>query len=49
MVVGFEMIMPLVVGHYVNTMGLSATALALALATRWFSQQGLALRETQTE
>ncbi|MFA9556552.1 MFS transporter [Evansella sp. AB-rgal1] len=43
MVVGFGMIMPLIVGHYVNAMGFSATAVAIALATRQFSQQGLAL------
>lgn len=43
MVVGFEMIMPLIVGRYVNTLGFSATAVAFALAARRFSQQGLAL------
>lgn len=35
--------MPLVIGHYVNDLGFSATIVALALATRQFSQQGLAL------
>ncbi len=43
MVVGFEMIMPLIIGHYVNNMNFSATAVAFALATRRFSQQGLAM------
>ncbi|BBB89373.1 MAG TPA: MFS transporter [Methylomusa anaerophila] len=43
MVMGFEMIMPLIIGYYVNTMGFSATAVAFALATRQFSQQGLAM------
>lgn len=38
MVVGFEMIMPLIVGRYVNALGFSATAVALALAARRFSQ-----------
>lgn len=43
MVVGFDMIMPLVIGHYVNNVGLTATAVAVALAIRQFSQQGLAM------
>lgn len=43
MVVGFDMIMPLVIGHYVNNIGLTATAVSVALAIRQFSQQGLAL------
>lgn len=43
MVIGFEMIMPLVVGEYVNVYGFSATAVAAALASRRFIQQGLAL------
>ena len=43
MVVGFDMIMPLVIGHYVNNVGLTATAVSVALAIRQFSQQGLAL------
>lgn len=43
MVVGFDMIMPLIIGHYVNNVGMTATAVALALAVRQFSQQGLAL------
>lgn len=43
MVVGFDMIMPLIIGHYVNNVGLSATAVAVALTVRQFSQQGLAL------
>ena len=33
MVVGFDMIMPLVIGHYVNNVGLTATAVSVALAT----------------
>ena len=41
MVVGFDMIMPLVIGHYVNNVGLTATAVSVALAIRQFSQQGL--------
>lgn len=43
MVVGFDMIMPLVIGHYVNNVGLTATAVSVALAIRQFSQQGLAM------
>lgn len=43
MVVGFEMIMPLIIGHYVKNIGLSATAVAFALAMRLFSQQGFAM------
>ena len=43
MVVGFDMIMPLVIGHYVNNIGLTATAVSVALAIRQFSQQGLAM------
>ena len=39
MVVGFDMIMPLVIGHYVNNVGLTATAVSVALAIR----QGLAM------
>ena len=39
MVVGFDMIMPLVIGHYVNNVGLTATAVSV----RQFSQQGLAM------
>ena len=37
------MIMPLVIGHYVNNVGLTATAVSVALAIRQFSQQGLAM------
>ena len=36
MVVGFDMIMPLVIGHYVNNIGLTATAVSVALAIRQF-------------
>lgn len=43
MVIGFDMIMPLVIGHYVNNVGLTATAVSVALAIRQFSQQGLAM------
>jgi DHA1 family multidrug resistance protein-like MFS transporter len=43
MAVGFDMIMPLIIGHYVNDIGFTATAVAVALAVRQFSQQGLAL------
>ena len=43
MVVGFEMIMPLIIGHYVNNLNFSATAIASALAIRRFTQQGLAI------
>ncbi|PIE54455.1 MAG: MFS transporter [Dethiosulfovibrio peptidovorans] len=43
MVTGFEMIMPLVIGHYVGDLGFAATAVGGALALRKFSQQGLAL------
>lgn len=43
MVIGFEMIMPLVVGQFVTVRGFSATAVAAALAVRRFMQQGLAL------
>ena len=43
MVVGFDMIMPLVIGHYVNNVGLTATAVSVELAIRQFSQQGLAM------
>ena len=43
MVVGFDMIMPLVIGHDVNNVGLTATAVSVALAIRQFSQQGLAM------
>ena len=43
MVVGFDLIMPLVIGHYVNNVGLTATAVSVALAIRQFSQQGLAM------
>jgi len=43
MVGGFDMIMPLVIGHYVNNVGLTATAVSVALAIRQFSQQGLAM------
>ena len=43
MVIGFEMIMPLVVGQYVNVQGFSATSVAVALSLRRFMQQGLAL------
>ncbi|MDR1542741.1 MAG: MFS transporter [Clostridiales bacterium] len=43
MAIGFDMIMPLVIGHYVNDVGFTATAVAIALAIRQFSQQGLAL------
>ena len=43
MVVGFDMIMPLVIGHYVSNIGLTATAVSVALAIRQFSQQGLAM------
>ena len=41
MVTGFEMIMPLIIGHYVDDLGFLATKVALALAVRKFSQQGL--------
>lgn len=37
------MIMPLIIGHYVYTLGFSATAVAFALTIRYFSQQGLAM------
>ena len=47
MVVGFDMIMPLVIGHYVNNVGLTATAVSVALAIRQFSQQGLAMMPWQ--
>lgn len=43
MVIGFEMIMPLIIGHYVNDMNFIATKVAFALAIRKFSQQGLAM------
>ena len=43
MVVGFDMIMPLVIGHYVNKVGLTATAGSGALAIRRCSQQGRAM------
>lgn len=43
MVTGFEMIMPLVIGHYVHNLNFSATSVAFALTVRRFSQQGLAL------
>ena len=43
MVLGFEMIMPLIIGRYVNEAGMSATVVAAALAARQFSQQGFAL------
>lgn len=43
MVTGFEMIMPLVIGHYVDDLGFLATKVAFALAVRKFSQQGLAM------
>jgi DHA1 family multidrug resistance protein-like MFS transporter len=43
MALGFDMIMPLVIGHYVNARGFSASSIAFALAVRQFSQQGLAL------
>ena len=43
MVTGFEMIMPLIIGHYVDDLGFLATKVALALAVRKFSQQGLAM------
>ncbi|MDR3050241.1 MAG: MFS transporter [Oscillospiraceae bacterium] len=43
MSVGFEMLMPLVIGHYVNDIGFTATAVTFALALRKFLQQGLAL------
>ncbi len=41
MVIGFEMIMPLVVGQYVGIKGFSATSVATTLALRRFFQQGL--------
>ena len=37
MVTGFEMIMPLIIGHYVDDLGFLATKVALALAVRKFS------------
>ena len=43
MVTGFEMIMPLIIGHYVDDLGFLATKVAFALAVRKFSQQGLAM------
>lgn len=43
MAVGFEMIMPLIIGYYVATLGFPATLVAVALAVRQFSQQGLAM------
>lgn len=43
MVMGFEMIMPLIIGQYVNNMNFSATAVAFVLAIRRFIQQGLAM------
>jgi DHA1 family multidrug resistance protein-like MFS transporter len=43
MVVGFEMIMPLIIGHYVYTLGFSATSVAFALTVRYLSQQGLSV------
>lgn len=43
MVVGFEMIMPLIIGHYVNDLNFLATKVAFALSVRKFSQQGLAM------
>ncbi|NLH00862.1 MAG: MFS transporter [Clostridiales bacterium] len=43
MVLGFEMIMPLIIGHFVNDLLFSAAAVSLALAIRQFSQQGLAV------
>lgn len=43
MVTGFGMIMPLVIGYFVNEIGLSATVVALALAVRQFAQQGFAV------
>lgn len=43
MVLGFEMIMPLIIGHFVNDLLFSATAVSVALAIRQFSQQGLAV------
>lgn len=43
MVTGFEMIMPLIIGHYVNNLHFLATKVALALAMRKFFQQGLAI------
>lgn len=43
MAVGFEMIMPLIVGYYVVTLGFAATPVAVAIAVRQFSQQGLAM------
>ena len=43
MVVGFEMIMPLIIGHYVNDLNFLATKVAFALSVKKFSQQGLAM------
>lgn len=43
MVIGFTMVMPLVAIHFVNDIGLAATAVGLALAVRQLTQQGLAL------
>lgn len=43
MVTGFAMLMPLVAVHYVNDIGLAATAVGVALAVRQLTQQGLAL------
>lgn len=43
MVIGFEMIMPLIIGHFVNNLNFVATKVGIALAVRKFSQQGLAM------
>lgn len=43
MVTGFELIMPLIIGHYVNNLNFLATKVALALAMRKFFQQGFAI------
>ncbi len=40
---GFDMIMPLVIGHYVGDLHFMATQVALALAMRKFIQQGLSV------
>lgn len=43
MVAGFAMLMPLVAVHYVDSLGMAAAAVGLALAVRQLLQQGLAL------
>lgn len=43
MVCGFALLMPLVAVHFVNDLGLAATAVGAALALRQVTQQGLAV------